>query len=112
MRTWRSRRGREGHPETRNENGVMMDDNPNDPFAKLGRLADHVVEARKAELKRLRAGEDLEDLDGDYEPVPVSTDGLAGIYTDPLPFGRPPDEPVEIDGEVPWELQDDDTDDQ
>jgi len=84
-----------------------MDDNPNDPFAKLGRLADEVVKARKDELKRLRAGEDLGDLNGDYEPVPVSTEGLAGIYTDPLPFGSPPDERVEIDGDVPWELQDD-----
>jgi hypothetical protein len=89
-----------------------MDENEHDPFAKLGKFADDVVAARKAELKRLRAGEDLGHLTGEYEPVPVSTEGLSGIYTDPLPFGMPPSEPVEIDGDVPWELDDDDTDDE
>jgi len=85
-----------------------MRDDEHDPFAKLGKFADDVVKARKAELEQLRAGEDLGHLAGDYEPVPVGKEAFSGMYTNPLPFGSPPDEPVEIDGEVPWELRDDD----
>jgi hypothetical protein len=30
------------------------------------------------------------------------------MFTDPQPFALPPDEPVTVVGEVPWELRDDD----
>jgi hypothetical protein len=52
-------------------------------------------------------------LTGEEEPPPVGPWSAFNLYSSPVPFGGPPAEPVEIDGEVPWELRDgpDDPDD-
>jgi hypothetical protein len=36
-----------------------------------------------------------------------SSRGIAGFRPAPGPFDRPPEEPIELDGELPWELRDD-----
>jgi hypothetical protein len=46
-------------------------------------------------------------LTGEEEPPPVGPWSAFNLYSSPVPFGGPPAEPVEIDGEVPWELRDD-----
>lgn len=86
----------------------MMSDEENEEFGKFERLARNLIKVRKADLDRLRAGEDLGHLEGDYEPVPVGKEAFSGKFSSPKPFGSPPDEPVEVVGDVPWELRDDD----
>ena len=58
----------------------------------------------------MTARENAEDpeLHGNPEPPPAGDDFFSGMFTDPQPFATPPDEPVEVVGEVPWELRDDD----
>ncbi|HEY4268467.1 MAG TPA: hypothetical protein VGM94_09775 [Galbitalea sp.] len=51
-------------------------------------------------------------LEGEEEPPPVGPRSAFNLYSSPVPFGGPPSEPVEIDGEVPWELRDDPADDE
>jgi hypothetical protein len=46
-------------------------------------------------------------LTGEEEPPPVGPWSAFNLYSSPVPFGGPPDEPIEIDGEVPWEPRDD-----
>ena len=77
-------------------------------FEKLENMVRKLVKVRKSDLESLRAGEDLAGVGGDYEPVPVDKrETFLTINTGgPRPFGSPPDEPVTIDGEVPWELRD------
>lgn len=43
----------------------------------------------------------------ELEPVPIGRSELAAPFSDPVPFGSPPDEEVTIVGDVPWELKDD-----
>ena len=50
-------------------------------------------------------------LTGEEEPPPVGPWSAFNLYSSPVPFGGPPSEPVEIDGEVPWELREDPADD-
>ena len=47
------------------------------------------------------------ELHGDPEPPPAGDDFFSGMFTDPQPFATPPEEPVRVVGEVPWELRDD-----
>ncbi|MEO6116896.1 MAG: hypothetical protein ABIP33_10975 [Pseudolysinimonas sp.] len=47
-------------------------------------------------------------LHGEPEPPPPGDDFFSGMFTDPQPFSTPPDEPVKVVGDVPWELRDDD----
>ena len=47
------------------------------------------------------------ELHGDPEPPPPGDDFFSGMFTDPQPFATPPEEPIEVVGEVPWELRDD-----
>ncbi len=51
-------------------------------------------------------------LTGEEEPPPVGPRSALNLYSSPVPFGGPPNEPVEIDGEIPWELQDQPEDDE
>jgi hypothetical protein len=45
------------------------------------------------------------DRDG-VEPPPVGTTLGFGIYSDPVPFGAPPAEQVDVaDDDLPWELR-------
>lgn len=46
-------------------------------------------------------------LKGRPEPPPVGKWAFYSSTRDPIPFGSPPDELVEVVGEVPWELRDD-----
>jgi hypothetical protein len=39
------------------------------------------------------------------EPPPLGTTFGWGIYSDPVPFGAPPEEDVTVEGEIPWELR-------
>jgi uncharacterized protein YndB with AHSA1/START domain len=41
----------------------------------------------------------------DVEPPPYSYSPLSGIYAGQIPFGAPPDEPVTLEGDIPWELR-------
>jgi len=50
-------------------------------------------------------------LTGEQEPPPVGPWSAFNLYSSPVPFGVPPSEPVEIEGEVPWELRSDAADD-
>ena len=34
--------------------------------------------------------------------------GVAGFKREPMIFDEPPAEPVELDGDIPWELREDD----
>jgi len=43
-------------------------------------------------------------------PVEGRKNGIAGFRPAPGPFDAPPPEPIELDGEVPWELRDDESD--
>ena len=46
-------------------------------------------------------------LKGRTEPPPVARMWVpGGLTAGPIPFGNVPSEPVEIVGEVPWELRD------
>ncbi|MEO6533255.1 MAG: hypothetical protein ABIO06_06740 [Pseudolysinimonas sp.] len=63
--------------------------------------------AERAEPDEPDAPDDAE-LQGEPEPPPAGDDFFSGMFTDPQPFATPPDEPVEVIGEVPWELRDDD----
>lgn len=51
---------------------------------------------------------DESELHGEREAPPAGDDFFSGMFTDPQPFALPPDEPVTVVGEVPWELRDDD----
>ena len=51
---------------------------------------------------------DGSELHGDQEPPPSGDDFFSGMFTDPQPFAIPPEEQIEVVGEVPWELRDDD----
>jgi hypothetical protein len=48
---------------------------------------------------------DDEREDDRIEPPPVGRPSAWNPYSSPVPFGSPPDEPVTIEGEVPWELR-------
>lgn len=68
--------------------------------------------ASPAEIKRTFWDEPMHErteLTGRQEPPPVSKAPvpIGGMTTSPTPFGSPPDEPVEIVGDVPWEFRDD-----
>ena len=52
---------------------------------------------------------DESEIHGESEEPPAGDDFFSGMFTDPQPFSQPPDEPVEVVGEVPWELRDDGT---
>jgi hypothetical protein len=67
------------------------------------RMADEELDAHEGEAR----------LTGRTEPPPESRVFFSStLYSGPVPFGEPPSEPVEIVGEVPWELRDtDDLDD-
>ena len=47
-------------------------------------------------------------LTGRREPPPIGKAPFYGMMASPPAFGSPPDEPVEIVGEVPWELSETD----
>jgi hypothetical protein len=51
---------------------------------------------------------DESEIHGQSEEPPAGDDFFSGMFTDPQPFAQPPDEPVTVVGEVPWELRDDD----
>jgi hypothetical protein len=49
----------------------------------------------------------LETVSPRVEPPPMSRPMMAPPYAYPIPFGAPPDQPVElVEGEIPWELRD------
>jgi hypothetical protein len=52
---------------------------------------------------------DDSELHGEAEEPPPGDDFFSGMFTEPQPFALPPEEPVEVVGEIPWELRDDDT---
>jgi len=54
-----------------------------------------------------RTADDEPELHGEAEEPPTGDDFFSGMFTDPQPFATPPDEPVEVIGEIPWELRDD-----
>lgn len=54
-------------------------------------------------------GDDLPD-GVEEPPVGASPFGVPIYGPGPIPFGDPPREKVEIEGEVPWELRDDPAD--
>ena len=43
-------------------------------------------------------------LRGRPEPPPVGR-MYPGMYVSPIPFGSPPEQPVTLVGEIPWELR-------
>jgi hypothetical protein len=47
-------------------------------------------------------------LHGDPEPPPAGHDEFTSMFTEPQPFDSPPDEDVQVVGDIPWELRDDD----
>ncbi|MBW4031846.1 MAG: hypothetical protein HIU88_04185 [Acidobacteria bacterium] len=62
------------------------------------------------ERKRRRdaADEVIEKLTPRIEPPPMSKPVMPVPYAFPIPFGEPPAEPVTlVEGEIPWELRDD-----
>jgi len=52
-----------------------------------------------------------DDLGDDVEPPPVAHAPrefrVPGYRAEPIAFGAPPDDEVELTGEIPWELRDD-----
>ena len=52
-----------------------------------------------------------DDLGPDVEPPPVAhAPGefrVPGYRAEPIAFGQPPEEDVELTGEIPWELRED-----
>ena len=63
-----------------------------------------------------RAGDDpdrlIEQLSSrDVEPPPMGRPMVPPPYSNPIPFGAPPEQPIElVEGEIPWELRDSDSD--
>ena len=55
---------------------------------------------------------DETEIHGEEEPPPAGDDFFSGMFTDAQPFAQPPDEPVTVVGEVPWELRDDESADE
>jgi hypothetical protein len=51
---------------------------------------------------------DEPELRGDIEPPPPGHDEFTEMFTEPQPFDTPPDEDVQVIGDIPWELRDDD----
>jgi hypothetical protein len=51
---------------------------------------------------------DPSEISGEAEEPPAGDDFFSGMFTEPQPFAQPPDEPVTVVGEVPWELRDED----
>ncbi len=47
-----------------------------------------------------------DDLGADVEPPPMGPPRLPPPYSGPIPFGSPPDEDIQLTGEIPWELRD------
>jgi hypothetical protein len=46
-----------------------------------------------------------DELGGAEEP-PTGPPPILPYYGSPIPFGSPPEEDVELTGEIPWELRD------
>ena len=51
----------------------------------------------------------LRDVFGN-RPAQGRKNGIAGFRPAPGPFDSPPEEPVVLEGELPWELRDDEPD--
>jgi hypothetical protein len=47
-----------------------------------------------------------DDLGDDVEPPPTGPPRIPPPYAAPIPFGSPPEDEIELTGEIPWELQD------
>ena len=47
-----------------------------------------------------------EELGDDVEAPPTGPPPVLPWYGEPVPFGAPPEEDVELTGEIPWELRD------
>jgi hypothetical protein len=60
-------------------------------------------------LRRLLRGQRPPEKGG-VAPVPQNPSryGIGSLSVEPGPFDEPPPEPVELIGEIPWELRDDD----
>jgi hypothetical protein len=47
-----------------------------------------------------------EELGDNVEAPPTGPPPVLPWYGEPVPFGAPPEEDVELTGEIPWELRD------
>jgi hypothetical protein len=69
------------------------------------------VSPSRDERKRRQDAADavIETLSPQLEPPPMSRPVMPVPYAYPIPFGEPPAEPVTlVEGEIPWELRDED----
>ncbi len=46
-----------------------------------------------------------DELGDDVEPPPTAIVRVTPIFSEPIPFGSPPSEDVELTGDIPWELR-------